>query len=249
MEIRVVSHMKQQLGVGVILSLLLIIVLPGSARSQVTNYPRLVVDHREITLVPEDTDSLLQQTSVFADDTKLASLLKSNDTLFWEALGPLNSSLQQDDSVSSFAIVQINSSGFHEYLVGLSSDNQSLLWMTELSSGVSADFSEVAVSAVDYFADDGRYWGLCEEILVLPGSCVGMSEPVVWRFQFHLVAESERWVLLLDSAGTILETDSEALPCETCCQGRDVAMILIASVSVASVGLLIWAKVSGRLDV
>ncbi len=101
------------------------------------------------------------------------------------------------------------------------------------------------MSAVDFFVEDKRYWELCGEVLVLPGSVVGLNKRSVWRFRFHVVAESERWTILLDSTGTILEIDSETLPFEICYQDGNLAVILIASVGVTCVGLLIWIKTAG----
>ncbi|TFF68643.1 hypothetical protein EU520_00015 [Candidatus Thorarchaeota archaeon] len=211
--------------------------------SQSTGYPKVVVDSREITLVPEDTSTLLSSTPIFDSDATLSSLLDSDDTLFWEAIGSYDSALEPTSGVSAFGIVQINESGFFQQVVGLSEGNDSLLWVSELDYPGTTNFSIVGSSAVDFFVDDGRYWGLCEEIVILPGSLVGENHEIVWRFRFHLVAESERWVLLLDSTGSILRAQSEALPCPTCCQYTDLLVIVLASIAVASLGILIWAKI------
>ncbi len=203
--------MKRQ---AIIAVLVLLIAVPVAAQD--SDYPVVVVDYRELRLVPEDLTALPAINLQFTSNHALSNLLADNDTLFWEPLGGTNRDLSSNSSVSSFAVVQINETGFYETIIGLSPDNQTLEWVASLNSSVSANFSDIVIAATGFFVDDGRYWGLCEEIVVLPGHLVGFDVDHVWRLAFHLVAESERWTLFIESSGQILDTQFSQLPCQTC---------------------------------
>jgi len=199
-----------------IITAALVLLLAVPVAAQDSGYPVVVVNYRELRLVPEDFTALTAISSQFTSNHALSELLSDNDTLFWEPLGGSDRNLSVNSSVSSFAVVQINETGFYETIVGLGPDNQTLEWVTFLNSSVSANFSIIAIAATDFFVDDGRYWGFCEEIVVLPGHLVGLDVDYVWRLTFHLVAESERWALLLESSGLILDTQHSQIPCQTC---------------------------------
>ena len=155
----------------------------------------VVVNYRELRLAPEDLTALTAISPQFTSNHALSELLADNDTLFWEPLGGSDRDLSANSSVSSFAVVQINETGFYETIIGLSPDNQTLEWVASLNSSVSANLSTIVVAATDFFTEDGRYWGLCEEIVVLPGHLVGIDVDYVWMLTFHLIAESERWTV------------------------------------------------------
>jgi hypothetical protein len=199
-----------------IITAALVLLLAVPVASQDSDYPVVVVDYRELRLVPEDLTALTTISPQFTGNHALSDLLSDNDTLFWEPLGGSDRNFSANSSVSSFAVIQINETGFYETIIGLSPDNQTLEWVAFLNSSVSANFSTIVVAATDFFAEDGRYWGLCEEIAVLPGHLLGFDMDYVWRLTFHLMAESERWALLLDSSGFILDTQYSQIPCQTC---------------------------------
>jgi len=195
-------------------ALILLIAVPVTAQD--SDYPVVVVNYRELRFVPEDLTELTAISSQFTSNHALSDLLADNDTLFWEPLGGSDRDLSANSSVSSFAVIQINETGFYETIIGFSPDNQTLEWVSSLNSSVSANFSTIVLAATDFFAEDGRYWGLCEEIAVLPGHLVGLDVDHVWRLTFHLTAESEKWTLLLESSGFILDTQYLQIPCQTC---------------------------------
>jgi len=195
-------------------TLVLLIAVPVAAQD--SDYPVVVIDYRELRFAPEDLTALTAVSPQFTSNQGLSDLLSDNDTLFWEPLGGSDRNLSPNSSVSSFAVVQINETGFYETIIGFSPDNQTLEWIASLNSSVSANFSTIAIAATDFFVDDGRYWGFCEEIVVLPGHLVGFDVNHVWRLIFHLVAESERWTLFIESSGQILDTQHSQLPCQTC---------------------------------
>ena len=165
---------------------------------------------------------------VFVSEAILVHLLSDNNTLFWEAIGHFGEIFDSNSSVSTFVLVQINNTGFNEFLVGLSLDNTTLRWVTGLNSSITADFGTIVQAATGFFMNRGHYWGLCEELIVLPGSLVGQSQDIVWRARFHQIAESERWTLLLDSSGHVLSTDFTSLPCSSC---SDSSLIFVLVVS------------------
>ena len=155
----------------------------------------VVINYRELRLAPEDLTALIAISPQFTSNQALSELLSDNDTLFWEPLGGSDRDLSPNSSVSSFAVVQINETGFYETIIGFSPDNQTLEWVTFLNSSVSANFSTIVIAATGFFVDDGRYWGFCEEIVVLPGHLVELNVNYVRKLAFHLRAESERWTV------------------------------------------------------
>jgi hypothetical protein len=184
--------------------------------AQDSNYPTIVVDYRELRIVPEDFSSLKSVAPPFSNNHALIDILSSNNTWFWEPLGSFNDNFSENSTLSTYAIVTINETGFCETLVGLSKNNQSLIWTALLSTSISANFSKVVHIATDFFANDDIYWGLCEEIVVIPGNLVGFDFTAVWRLAFHLIAESERWTLLIDTSGNLLDTAFVTIPCPLC---------------------------------
>ncbi len=211
-------------------ALVLLIAVPVAAQD--SDYPVVVINYRELRLASEDLTALTAISPQFTSNRALSELLSDNDTLFWEPLGGSDRNLSANSSVSSFAVVQINETGFYETIIGFSPDNQTLEWVAFLNSSVSANFSTIVIAATDFFAEDGRYWGLCEEIVVLPGHLVGLDVDYVWRLTFHLMAESERWTLLLESSGFILDTQYSQIPCQTC---YDYSLLIAGAAIVTAV--------------
>ena len=212
-------------------ALLILLVGPIPIPAQSTDYPVITVGYRELRFSPEDLPQLAVSVPLFSSDPTLTGIVSDNDTVFWEALGPAGQDLELNESVSTFALVQLNHTGFFELLAGLSPDNTTLQWAVYLNDSITGKFSTVVIAATDFFAEDGRYWGICEEFAVLPGFIVGQSINIVWRAKFHLVAESEEWTLLLDSSGAILDTHFEKIPCKAC---ADYAVPVVVGVSVAA---------------
>jgi len=231
--------MKTQIVIAA--ALVLLIAIPVAAQD--SDYPVVVINYRELRLAPEDMTALTAISSQFTSNHALSDLLADNDTLFWEPLGTSGRDLSANSSVNSFAVVQINETGFYETIIGLSLNNQTLEWIASLNSSVSANFSIIVVAATDFFVDDGRYWGFCEEIVVLPGHLVGLEVDHVWRLIFHLVAESERWTLFIESSGQILDTQHSQLPCETC---YDYSLLIAGAAIVTAVAVfalaIVWTR-------
>ncbi|MHA1484417.1 MAG: hypothetical protein ACTSPR_03750 [Candidatus Thorarchaeota archaeon] len=222
-------------------TLVLLITVPVAAQD--SDYPIVVVNYRELRLAPEDLTALTAISPQFTSNQALSMLLTDNDTLFWEPLGGSDRNLSANSSVSSFAVVQINETGFYETIIGFSPDNQTLEWVVSLNSSVSANFSTIVVAATDFFVNDGRYWGFCEEIVVLPGHLVGLDVDYVWRLIFRLVAESERWTFFIESLGQILDTQYSQLPCQTC---YDYSLLIAGAAIVTAVVIfalaIVWAR-------
>jgi hypothetical protein len=200
----------------IFLTLLLLSSITSHVCAQESNYPTIVVDYRELRIVPEDFDSLKLLAPPFSNNPELVDILLSNNTFFWEPLGSFNVDFSENTSLSTYALVVINETGFYETLVGLSENNQSLIWTALLNTSISANFSKVVHTATDFFANDDIYWGLCEEIVVVPGGLVGLDFTAVWSLTFHLIAESERWTLLIDTSGSLLDTSFVTIPCPLC---------------------------------
>ncbi len=201
----------------VALALLLAILTPSvHVVAQAETYPTVNIGYIELQLEPSDFSPLTTSFAPFRENEEIVTILAHNSTMFWTALGPVGENLEVNHSVSAFAIVQINNTGFYETLIALTTDNQTLEWVSPLSSETIANFSIVAEAATSFFSDDGHYWGLCEEFIVLPGSAMGQSLNHVWRLTFHLVAEGERWMLILDDNGNILTTQAWDIPCQSC---------------------------------
>jgi len=222
-------------------ALVLLITVPVAAQD--SDYPVVVINYRELRLAPEDLTALTAISLQFTSNHALSELLADNDTLFWEPLGGSDRDLSANSSVSSFAVVQINETGFYETIIGFSPDNQTLEWVAFLNSSVSANFSTIVIAATDFFVNDGRYWGLCEEIVVLPGHLVGLAVDYVWRLVFHLVAESEIWTLFIEGSGQILDTQHSQLPCQTC---YDYPLLIAGAATVTAVAVfalaIVWTR-------
>ena len=197
-------------------------------RAQEVEYPVIVVEYRELRLVPEDFTALTSLATLFSSEPELVELLDTAH--FWEPLGPLNVDFTENDSLSTYGIVAINETGFYEMLVGLSRNNQSLEWIMPLNNSIAANFSEIVITATDFFVNDDLYWGLCEEIVIIPGFLVEHEYNAIWRLTFHLVAESERWTLLLDTSGNLIDALFVTIPCPLCPYGPLV--IIITSIAI-----------------
>jgi hypothetical protein len=198
-----------------LLSAILVCSLVTDSSAQST-YPVINVGYKEIRLVPEDFGLLVEEAPVFGTNPVLSTLLEQNSTMFWEALGQFGSDLGVNSSAYSYSVVQINDTGIFITVVGLGSGLQSVEWIDALSPTITENYSLIVDKATDFFNDDGHYWGLCEEIMVLPGGLVERTEAVVWRLVFHLVAEGERWTLLYSTNGVHLDTLSIPVPCQSC---------------------------------
>ncbi|MGY5854806.1 MAG: hypothetical protein RTU92_14655 [Candidatus Thorarchaeota archaeon] len=179
-------------------------------------YPVVYVDFVELRLVPEDITNLVSSIPLFTSDSELISLLGENDTLFWEALGQTGMDLSHNQSVSTIAIIQLNETGFFQTLVGLSSDNESALWKHVLDIPAVDNFSVVTNSTVQFFVDQDKYWGRCEEIVLLPAHLNPYDAELVWRFSFYLVEDSERWVLYVNPTGQVVDSQVNTIPCASC---------------------------------
>jgi hypothetical protein len=197
-------------------------------RAQEVEYPVVVVEYRELRLVPEDFTALTSIATPFSNEPELVELLDT--ALFWEPLGSRNGDFTENESLSTYGIVAINETGFYETLVGLSMNNQSLEWAIPLNSSIAGNFSKVVITATDFFANDDLYWGLCEEIVVIPGILVGHEFNAIWRLNFHLVAESEQWTLLIDTSGNLIDTLFVTIPCPLCPYGPLV--IILTSIAI-----------------
>ncbi|MHA1928152.1 MAG: hypothetical protein ACTSV2_06200 [Candidatus Thorarchaeota archaeon] len=195
------------------------------------------VGFRELQIVPERTDGLVTQDTPFSSDPVLVELVTDNDTIFWEGIGQYNAAFTVDTTSSTFSFVQINETGFYQTNIGLSTDNISLQWLSQLDSAITSNFSTVVENATDFFANDNHYWGLCEEIVVLPGSLVNLAETYVWRFLFRLVAEGEHWTLLLNSSGELLSSSVVNIPCQSCTDWTSIIALgsLIGTVAIFAV--------------
>ena len=195
--------------------------------AQSSSSPTIVVNYREVQLTPEDMTLLIATYPAMQSSSVVTDTLSKNITYFWEYLGAFDSGFAPNASFVTLAVVQINESGFFETLIGLDSEQQSVEWISLLDTSISTNFSEVITSATDFFSDDGHYWGLCEEIVVIPGSLEGQTEDIIWKLQFYLVAEQERWTLLLDTSGTLLHSQATTVPCQSC----DNSLLVILGLS------------------
>jgi hypothetical protein len=213
-----------------------------SVSGQETDYQVVVVDYRELRLVPEDFSILTNTYPIFNTNPELNEIINKNSTLFWEPIGRINSGFLEDSSFSTFAIIEINETGFFETVIGLSTNNQSLEWITPLNSSVAANFSEVILSATDFFASDAIYWGLCEEIVVIPGSLIGLDIDALWRLAFHLVAESEQWTIYVDVAGNLIDSSFVTIPCPLCPVCPFVIIGLSAAITICGVVIVILRR-------
>ncbi len=220
-----------------------LVVLPGTKAQD--EYPVVYVDFVELRLVPEDFTNLVSSIPLFTTASELTSLLSENDTLFWEALGQTGMDFSQNQSVSTIAIIQLNETGFFQTLVGLSSDNESLLWTHVLDIPSIGNFSVVTNDTVQFFVDQDKYWGLCEEIVLLPAHLNPHDVDIVWRFTFHLVEDLERWVIYIDTAGHVVDSYVITIPCESCALcpipiivGISVAVVIVVVVILFKKGII-----------
>ncbi len=218
---------------AVIFLLLVPMIIPCVSAQGVTV---VTVDYRELQLVPEDSSNLTRTVNAFNVEPALVDLLDDNQTFFWQHLGGFNENFTQDPSLSSYAIVQMNQSGFYQKIVALNSETGNLEWIRPLQGHFIENYSLVVRTATDFFANDGHYWGLCERIVVVPGANVGVNSEAVWVFKFHLVAESERWTLYIDTDGVIQSYSSQEIPCQSC-NNNTVLVVLGLSTSVVIVVL------------
>ncbi len=179
-----------------------------------SDYPTYVFNFIEIRVVPEDF-SALQDIPIFSTNEELSTLLEDEETVFWEELGPTDKDLSLNQTFNSFAIVQVNETGIHQSVVALSTDNETLLWVESLDANLTNTFLEALNSTIQFFEDANKYWGLCEEIMLLPGHFNDLAAPF-WRFAYHLIAESEKWILLVDLDGHLLHSALQDLPCQSC---------------------------------
>ena len=214
---------------------------PGEApiHQLAQGYATIIIDSREISVVPEDSAPLLAAHPEILADPEAADIVQSNRTLFWELIGPYGPDLSPNSSLSSVVLVQIDSGNFTEYVVGLSASDGSVVFTHELDSSTMGNLSAVVGNATDFFIGDGLYWGLCEEMILLPGSCLEQSADLVWRFRFHLIAEGERWTLVLDTSGTILQQYVSTVPCQSC---SDLSVIVAAASVIGVVTVLVLLR-------
>ena len=227
-----------------ILSIIVLVLLPMLLIPpvQAQDTPVVTVDFRELRFSPEDTAPLVISHDAFRTDATLSSMLDGNITLFWEDLGGFDSNLGIDSDVSSYALVSINDTGFFQTIVALDVADNSLEWIQPLNTSLSANYSIAVRTATDFFADDGHYWGLCEELILLPGSSVGQSVVAVWRFKFYLVGETERWTLLIDTDGNMLSFDFEDVPCQNCIDYTPFVIVGFTSAIVFVIVVAVYVK-------
>ncbi len=195
---------------------------------QAQSYTVVTVDYRELQLVPEDM-SELRNIQSFQTESALVNLLEDNDTVFWEAIGSYDASLELNSALSSYAIVQINQSGFFQTIVALNAQSMALEWYEPIDSTLTQNYTLAIKTATDFFADDGHYWGLSEEIVVVPGSLVGLDIDVIWLFEFYLVGETERWTLMIDTNGILQDYQFRDIPCQDCVNYTPLVIIALSS--------------------
>lgn len=220
------------------IALIILLMLPVffiQAQAQ-SDFPTITVNYRELRLVPDDFDGLKDKHSIFTSEPSLEMIVNSNSTLFWQDIGPFDSNFSLDMSFSTFAIVHINTSGFFQYLVMLSPDNRSLCQTNLFQPDNENEFAAIIETATDFFASNDHYWGLCEEIIVIPGSLENIDTRYLWRLTFHLVAEGERWTLLINSTASIVSMYSEVIPCQSC---SNPLPVIVESSSLIVIGLVV----------
>ncbi|UCE09868.1 MAG: hypothetical protein JSW61_12990 [Candidatus Thorarchaeota archaeon] len=227
-----------------ILTALLICSLVTYSSAQST-YPVINIDYKEIRLVPENFSHLITEAPAFGTDSSLTVLLGQNSTVFWEALGQFGPDLEANFTANSYSVVQLNDTGIFISVIGLDVSRQSVEWIHSLPQSAVENYSLILNDATDFFSDDGHYWGLCEEIVLVPGSLVDRTEEIVWRLIFYLVAESERWTLLYSANGMRLDTLSTPVPCQTC----DYSLYLILGVSGAITAIVFIGYLRTRTSV
>ncbi len=201
------------------------------------------IGYRELQLAPEDMSALSDSIEAFRTNPELQQLIQDNDSLFWEKLGGFDESFESNISVSTYAIVRINETGFFQTVVALNSETDNLEWVRTLDQSFTLNYSLAVRTATDFFVDDGHYWGVCEEIVVVPGTNYGLDSKAVWLFRFYLIGESERWTLLIDTNGFLQDYLFEDVPCQTC---TDYTVLVIIGLSFSIVVLVLvgshWRK-------
>lgn len=190
--------------------------------------------------MPEDFDRLQSLEPIFSTNPELKRILDSNSTMFWTSLGQTGYDLSENQSVRSYAISQVNTSGFNQQIVALSPDNGSLLWIEYVPLELQANFSIAILEATEFFINSSRYWGLCEKIVLIPGSTAELEVEVVWKVSFYLVAESERWSLYLGTEGSLLRVESLDIPCQSCVDYTPVIVVVLASIIALPFGFFLF---------
>lgn len=224
---QLVSQVIRRAGIAFVFLLMFSFIIPVvSAQDE---YPVVIIDYREIRFSPEETISLQNTYAAFRTEPSLVTLLDGNNTLFWEYLAGYDSNLLADSSLQSFGIVTVNESGFFQTIVALDAESGDLVWLRSLNETYSTNFTRAVRTATDFFADDGHYWGICEEVMIVPGSAVGLSQNAVWNFKFYLAGETERWTLQIDTAGNLLTFQFQDVPCQDCIDYTPIVIIGFAS--------------------
>ncbi|MDF1539252.1 MAG: hypothetical protein P1Q69_10165 [Candidatus Thorarchaeota archaeon] len=231
--------MMRRAGYAFVLLLMLSFILPIASAQD--GYPVFLIDFREVRFSPEEKTSLQNSYTAFRTEPSLITLLDGNNTLFWEHLAGFDSNLDENFSLKSFGLVTVNETGFYQTIVALNAENGNLEWMRRLNETYSANFTAAILTATDFFADAGHYWGVCEEVMIVPGSSVGLSQHAVWNFKFYLVGETERWSLQIDTDGTLLAFQFQDIPCQDCIDYTPLVIIGFASaiVIVFVVGMIV----------
>ncbi len=207
------------------------------------DYRVITVGFRELQLAPEDMAALSNSIDAFRVEPALQQLIQDNDSMFWEELGDFDESLEQNTSLSTYAIVRINESGFFQTIVALDDATHELEWIKPLSPSFTQNYSRAVQTATDFFANDGHYWGLSEEIVIVPGTNHGLDSKAAWLFRFYLVGESERWTLLIDTNGVLQDFQFEDIPCQTCINYTGLVIIgLSSSIIIMVLAGLLWRK-------
>ena len=213
-----------------------------------SDYPTYVFGFIELRLVPEPTDSLLSSVPLFGSDQQLASLLESDDFLFWEPIGHSDANFDVNNSMSSFALVFVNETGVSETIVALSPDNLTLLWVQRVQNLTIDDFIIVLNSTIQFFTGQGKYWGLCEEIVLLPGAFIESENQRVWRFQYLLTENSERWTLYVDTVGQIIDSEMEGIPCQSCTFCTLLVILCISASIIAIIIVILIFRKRGKTN-
>lgn len=203
------------------------------------DYATITIDSREISLVPEDPAPLLAAHPEILADSDAADIVQSNRTFFWEDVGPYGPDLSPNSSLSSVVLVQVDSGNISEYVVSLSASDGLVFSTQRLDSSSMGNLSAVVRSATDFFINDGLYWGLCEEMILLPGPFLQQGVERVWRLAFYLIGEGERWTLVLDTSGTILNEYASTVSCQSC---SDLSVITAAALGVSVVTAVVLLR-------
>jgi hypothetical protein len=221
---------------------LILLIVPFHVRAQETF--SITIEYREIQLARDDFDRLQFLENTFSTDPALERILDSNATMFWTSLGQTGYDLSANLSVRSYGICQVNNSGFNQQIVALSPEDSSLLWIESVPSEFQANFSVAMLEATEFFINSSRYWGVCEKIVLIPGSIEELDPGIVWKISFYLVAESERWSLYLGLDGSLLKVESSDIPCQSCIDYTPVIVVALASAIAFPFGFFLLRKES-----